>query len=62
MKPGNPPLQSIRFLGPLRERIQYMHYSLATEKVYLYWLCFFIRWSARNGQIQYGHGARTAGD
>jgi integrase len=28
MKPGNPPLQSIRVLDQLRERIRYMHYSL----------------------------------
>ena len=53
MKPGNPPLQSIRLLDQLRERIRYMHYSLATEKVYLYWLRFFIRWSARNGQMRH---------
>ena len=53
MKPGTPPLQSIRLLDQLRERIQYMHYSLATEKVYLYWVRLFIRWSARNGQMQH---------
>jgi hypothetical protein len=53
MKPGNPPLQSIRLLDQLRERIRYMHYSLATEKVYLYWVRFFIRWSARNGQMRH---------
>ena len=53
MKPGTPPLQSIRLLDQLRERIRYMHYSLATEKVYLYWVRFFIRWSARNGQMRH---------
>ena len=26
-----------------------MHYSLSTEKVYLYWVRFFIRWHGRNG-------------
>ena len=36
-------MQSIRLPGQLRERIPYMHYSLATEKVYLYWVRFFIR-------------------
>src|SRR5665811_1962524 len=30
-----------------------MHYSLATEKGYLYCVRFFIRWSARNGQMQH---------
>ena len=53
MKPGNHPLQSIRLLDQLRERIRYMHYSLATEKVYIYWVRFFIRWSARNGQMRH---------
>jgi integron integrase len=53
MKPGNPPLQSIRLLDQLRERIRYMHYSLATEKVYLYWVRFFIRWSARDGGMRH---------
>lgn len=44
MKPRNPPLQSTRLLDQLRERIRYLHYSLSTEKVYLYWVRFFIRW------------------
>jgi len=46
MKPGTPVLQSIRLLDQVRERIRYMHYSLKTEKAYLYWARFFIRWSA----------------
>ena len=53
MNPGNPRLQSIRLLDRLRERIRYMHYSLATKKVYLQWLRSFIRWSARNGQMRH---------
>jgi hypothetical protein len=32
MKPGNAPLQSIRRLDQVRERIRYMHYSVSTEK------------------------------
>jgi len=36
MKPGTPVLQSIRLLDQVRERIRYMHYSLKTEKAYLY--------------------------
>jgi integron integrase len=44
MKPGTPPLQSIRLLDQVRERIRYLHYSLSTEKVYLYWVRFYIRW------------------
>ena len=53
MKPGTPPLQSTRVLDQLRERIRYMHYSLSTEQVYVYWVRFFIRWSARSGQMQH---------
>lgn len=31
-------------LDQLRERIHCFHYSLNTEKVYVYWVRFFIRW------------------
>ena len=47
MKPGNPPLQSIRLLDQVRERIRYLHYSLSTEKTYLYWVRFFVLWHGR---------------
>lgn len=40
MKPGAPPLQSARLLDQVRERVRYLHYSLKTEKAYLYWLRF----------------------
>ncbi len=53
MKPDNPPLQSTRVLDQLRERIRYMHYSLSTEQVYVYWVRFFIRWSGKSGQMQH---------
>ncbi len=46
MKPSAPPLQSTRLLDQVRERVRYLHYSLKTEKAYLYWIRFFIRWSA----------------
>lgn len=51
MKPRNPPLQSLRLLDQVRERIRYLHYSLSTEKTYLYWVRFFIRWHGRNGKM-----------
>jgi integrase len=35
-----PALPSTRLL----ERARYLHYSYSTEKVYLYWVRFFIRW------------------
>ena len=53
MKPRSPPLQSIRLLDQVRERIRYLHYSLSTEKVYLYWVRFFIRWHARDGAMKH---------
>ena len=46
MKSGAPSLQSTRLLDQVRERVRYMHYSLKTETAYLYWIRFFIRWSA----------------
>ena len=35
----------------MRERIRYMHYSLSTEHVYVYWVRFFIRWHGRAGPM-----------
>ena len=61
MKPGNPPLQSSRLLDQLRERIRYMHYSLSTEKVYAYWVRFFIRWSAQGGRMRHPRDIGAAG-
>lgn len=44
MQTRMPPLQSTRLLDQLRERARYLHYSLATEKAYVYWVRFFVRW------------------
>jgi hypothetical protein len=44
-KPDKPPFQSVRRLAQLRERLRYLHYSIKTEKNYVYWARFFIRWS-----------------
>ena len=49
MKPGTPPLKSARLLDQVEERGRYLHYSLKTEKAYLYWMRFFIRWNAAQG-------------
>ena len=38
-----PPLQSVRILDQMRERIRYLHYSLRTEEAYVYWARAFIR-------------------
>ena len=53
MKPGNAPLKSIRLLDQVRERIRYLHYSLSTEKVYLHWVKFFVRWHGRDGRMKH---------
>ena len=37
-------MQSTRLLDQLRERIRYLHYSLRTEKTYVYWVRLFVRW------------------
>lgn len=39
-----PSFKSTRLLDQLRERVRYLHYSLSTEKSYLYWVRFFVRW------------------
>jgi hypothetical protein len=54
MKPGNPPLRSVRVLDQMRERVRYMHYILSTEQVYVYWVRSFIPWSGKGGRIRYG--------
>ena len=38
-----------------------MHYSLATEKVYLYWVRFFVRWSGRGGPMRHPRDIDGAG-
>lgn len=53
MQPGTPVLQSTRVLDQLRERIRYMHYSLSTDQVYVYWVRFFIRWSGHGGAMRH---------
>ncbi len=40
---AHPPARSARLLDQLRERIRYAHYSLRTEKTYVYWARFFIK-------------------
>ncbi|MFN7835274.1 MAG: phage integrase N-terminal SAM-like domain-containing protein [Burkholderiaceae bacterium] len=51
MKPSSPVLQSTRLLDKLRECLRYRHYSLSTEKAYVYWVRFFVRWSASAGGL-----------
>jgi len=42
-----PPLKSAKVLDQLRERIRYLHYSIRTEEVYVYWVRLFIRFHDR---------------
>lgn len=53
MKPGGTALKSIRLLDQVRERIRYLHYSLNTEQIYLYWVRFFVRWHGRSGVMRH---------
>lgn len=39
-----PQFQSPRLLGQVREQARYRHYSFRTEKAYVYWIRFFVRW------------------
>ena len=38
-----PPLQAVRLLDQVRERVRYLHYSIRTEQAYVYWIRAFIR-------------------
>jgi integron integrase len=42
-----PPLRSAKVLDQLRERVRYLHYSIRTEEVYVYWVRLFIRFHGR---------------
>lgn len=53
MKPGTPPLQSTRLLDQFRGLLRYMHYSVSTQKIHLYWVPFFVPWYGRSGQMKH---------
>jgi integron integrase len=38
-----PPLRATRLLDQVRERLRYAHYSLSTERSYVYWIRWFVR-------------------
>lgn len=38
-----PPLRATRLLDQVRERLRYAHYSLSTERSYVYWVRWFVR-------------------
>jgi integron integrase len=41
---SRPPLTSTRLLDQVRERIRYKHFSISTEKIYVYWIRWYVRW------------------
>lgn len=43
--PAPPPYAAPRLLEQVRVQARALHYSLRTEKAYVYWIRFFIRWS-----------------
>ncbi len=47
-KPDWVPPRSIKLLDQVRERVRYLHYSLQTEKAYVYWAKAFVLWAARS--------------
>lgn len=49
-----PPLNSVKVLDQLRERIRYLHYSPRTEKTYVYWVRFYIRFHDRRHPAEMG--------
>ena len=53
-KPFLPPLIAVKVLDQLRERIRYLHYSLRTEKTYVYWVRFYIRFHGRRHPAEMG--------
>lgn len=48
-KPDWVPPRSARLLDQVRERVRYLHYSLQTEKAYVYWAKAYVLWAARSG-------------
>jgi integron integrase len=60
MKVSNPSVRPVRLMDQVRERLRYLHYSLSTEKTYLYWIRFFIHWSAKGAEMRHPHNMGAA--
>ncbi|HYF19116.1 MAG TPA: integron integrase [Ramlibacter sp.] len=57
MDSGNAPVAPApRLLAQVRERARYLHYSLRTEKAYVYWVRFFVRWHGMRHPRDMGAG------
>ena len=46
-----PVFLTTRLPDQVRELIRYLHYSLRTEKTYLYRVRFYVRWHGRSGTM-----------
>jgi integrase len=55
-----PPLQAVKALDHLRERIRYLHYSARTEDACVHWVRLFIRYTACNIR-RHSAGRRLSG-
>lgn len=51
---SSPPLQAVRLLDRVRERIRYRHYSYRTEQQYVYWVLAFIRFHGVPMRVRWG--------
>ena len=49
-----PPLRATRLLDQVRERLRYAHYSLSTERSYVYWVRWFVRFHGLRHPRQMG--------
>jgi hypothetical protein len=57
--PAPPPLRAARLLDQVRERLRYCHYSLSTERSYVYWVRWFVRFHGLRHPREMG-GAEVA--
>jgi hypothetical protein len=56
MKPGMSALRYARLINQVREPIRYLHYSLGTQQVNVYWGRFFIRWAGHGAAMRHPRG------
>jgi hypothetical protein len=54
-KPDWVPPRSIKLLDQVRERVRYLHYSLQTDMVYVYWAKALVLWTAHSGGVYLPH-------
>ena len=60
--PARRSVTAVKVLDQLRERIRYLHYSVRTEKTYVYWVRFYIRFDGRRHPAELGGRTRRCID